>query len=202
MRTILPKGLDSVSGQECIYQLGDTVLGMETGPTGYTGYTGPKGDTGPLGPTGYTGYTGTNGNNGSIGPTGYTGYTGPGAIGISEYSTGQVFLTSSGTTTINCGFQPKFVLVFASWGSSTFSAHSHGSSDGNTNKCSYGGQTTVAGSGGNDANNAWHIQYAASDASNQSGVVNNFTATGFDLVNTYTNGGNLPAAPITWIAIK
>src|SRR3990167_3637901 len=177
-----------------------TIAQGPQGPTGFTGFTGFTGYTGYTGLGNFTGFTGF------TGYTGYTGYTGPsGGGGVSNYATGTTSFSSTTTTTITCGFQPKYVMIKAAGANPSNGAtqQTWGSSDGSSNACvgftadSSAGSTVI-----NGTSNAWIIGYGSNTSSNQSGVVNNFTSTSFDLANTFTNGGNTPSAFICWVAIK
>ena len=125
--------------------------------------------------------------------------------GMSNVAIGNYVAGASETSTKTCGFQPKCVLLFASGNNgSAASQASSGSSDGSTNNCSYHAQSGGSGSAASyDGSYCYRILYGmGSDGSEVHGVCNNFTLSGFDIVNTRVNNGNTATGYITWVAIK
>lgn len=101
----------------------------------------------------------------------------------------QTTISASGTTTITVGFAPKLVRISAFGGAASGTAgttySSHGSSDGSNSKCigymaDGGGTPYIAFS---STTEAYRIRTNGS-GTQHGGVINNFTATSFDIVNT------------------
>jgi len=120
-------------------------------------------------------------------------FNGSGLTNIHKASNGTLTISATGTTTITTNFRPKEISVYAviaNGASATVAAHSQGGYGvtSNTNACVYtqvelsgtslGDQTT-----GIDSSNCLHI-YSASSGTVTTAVINNLTATTFDIVAT------------------
>lgn len=126
-----------------------------------------------------------------------------------NYSNGTLTLSASGTTTITPGFQAKAIRIHGvasisgNGGNGNF-AYSNGGYDSttNTNKCVYyKSNTNVQNSSGIQTTKAYYIWCSNNAADNgHDGIINNITATTFDIVNTLS-GGSVVDASIFWEAI-
>jgi len=121
-----------------------------------------------------------------VNPSNLAGYMTNGGF-LSKEASGVTSFSSSTTNTINCGFQARAVRItaFGKAGATTSSpAESKGGYSATVNACSYqssdGGGVYTAGT---STSYAWYVK-RTDDSRYHRGIVNNITATTFDLVNT------------------
>lgn len=97
-------------------------------------------------------------------------------------ASGTLSLSATGTQSVSLGFLPRFVRIFAK-AKNTSAQYSAGASDGTNNNCVWVDTTN------NSSSSASHA-YRVGDnigTRDHSGTVGNFSASGFDVVNTKTS---------------
>lgn len=121
-----------------------------------------------------------------VNPSNLAGYLTNGGF-LSKEASGVTSFSSSTTNTITCGFQARAVRItaFGKAGATTSShADSKGGYSASVNACAY---QSSDGSGvytaGTSTSYAWYVR-RTDDSRYHRGIVNNITATTFDLVNT------------------